>query len=327
MGKFADELLERFPDEPPPSWKPFSVAGLIQRVIDETHANPNMKQHGETHLFTLLRLQKLPIGAKDARKLTRQDIIEFAKSLRSKVKAATVAQYVGYLGGVLDTSSATWDDCSEVSRECIRKARPFLQKNGLIGKSEPRKVRPAEEQLERLEAYFDERASHGKVKLKRLGDLIRFSVISSRRRGELCRMTHGDVQPPIYWVRDMKHPTKKKGNDKFFILTAELEAIIRRQPRLRPNDPSERIWPYSPPSVTQAYIAAKKALGITGIRLHDNRGEAITRSLLSGMPPEDVRVMVSGHDNTRILEKVYDRRDALAVARAKYPHLLERPGS
>ena len=325
MSKFADELLSKFPDVPAVSYAPYSVGWIVQRVIDETRANPSMKQHGETHLFTLRRLQVLPIGAKDARKLTRQDIIEFAKSLRATVKAATVAQYVGYLGGALDTASATWDECSEVSRECIRKARPFLQKNGLIGKSEPRKVRPAEEQLERLEAYFDDRVQHGKVKLKRMGDLIRFSVLSSRRRGELCRMTHGDVdyERRIYWVRDMKHPTKKKGNDKFFILTAELEAIIRRQPRLRPDDPKERIWPYSPPSVTQAYIAAKKALGITGIRLHDNRAEAISRALLK-MPPEDVRVLVSGHDNTRILEKVYDRRDALSIASAKYPHLLER---
>ena len=110
--------------------EPFSVAWIVKRVIEETAANPQMKQLGETHLFTLRRLQVLPIGAKDARKLTRQDIIEFAKSLRATVKAATVAQYVGYLGGALDTASATWDDCSEVSRECIRKARPFLQKNG-----------------------------------------------------------------------------------------------------------------------------------------------------------------------------------------------------
>lgn len=308
-------------------FKAFSVAWIIQRVIDETRDNPSMKQHGETHLYSLRRLQREAIGTKDARTMTRQDVIEFAKHLRKTVKPCTVNQMLSYLGVVLDTASATWEDCEKVSREPIRKAMPFLKKNGIVNKGEPRKVRPTDEQLERIKAWFDQQAAHPKMKLKRMSDLVEFSVLSSRRRGELCRMTHGDVdyEKRIYWVRDMKHPTKKKGNDAFFILTADLEAIIRRQPRMRPEDPSERVWPYNVSSVTQAYIRAKKALGITGIRLHDNRGESITRALLSGMPPEDVRLIKSGHKNTVVLEKNYDRRDALAVAEAKYPHLLERP--
>ena len=307
-------------------FQPFSIAWLIQRVIDETRANPHMKQHGETHLFTLRRLQKLPIGAKDARNLDREDIIEFAKSLRAKVKGCTVAQYIGYLAGVLDEASATWRDCKEISRLPIVAALPYLRKHNLVGKADKRAARPSEDQLERLKEWFREAAKHPKMKMKRMDDLIEFSVLSSRRRGELCRITHGDVdyEKRIYWVRDMKHPTKKKGNDHFFILTAEMEAIIRRQPRLLPGDPTERIWPYNPASVTQAYIRAKKALGITKIVFHSNRGEAITRMLLAGMPPEDVRVLYSGHTNNAMLESRYDKRDALAVAEAKYPELLQR---
>ena len=285
-----------------------------------------IKPLGESHYFTLRRIQRETIGQKIAGELKKSDIIDYARARRLKVCPASVTQDLTYLGGVLKYAGSAWDDCEEVSDSALRAARPMLVKLQLVGKSSPRKQRPTDEQIERLKSYFDARASHGKVQLKRMSDLIEFAIRSSRRRGELCRMTHGDVdyEKHIYWVRDVKHPTKKKGNDKAFVLWPDLEDIIRRQPRMS-DDPKERIWPYNPPSVTQAYIAAKKALGIKDIRFHDNRGRAISDWLLKGLPPEDVRIAISGHNDTRILETVYDRRNASEILQAKYQKLMERP--
>lgn len=332
MGKFADELLPKFADDPKPTladFKPYTVAWVIQRVLDDVASNPEMKQYGESHYYALLALQRRPIASKDARKLGRADIIEHCKWRRAggagkKVGAATVNQDLTYLRGVLEYANSTWPDCEEVKIGAIAEALPYLRKHGLTGKSIPRKRRPTDEEIERLLAYFVERNSKPRVEVKAMPDIIAFALVSSRRRGEICRITHGDVdyEKKIYWVRDLKHPTKKKGNDKSFILWPELEQIIRRQPRMNPSDPSERIFPFNGKSVGMIYTEGKKALGIQNLRFHDNRRDAISKWLLK-MPPEDVRIAVSGHDNTKILETNYDGRNSLELIREKHSGLVQ----
>lgn len=316
-------------DEPKlADFKPFTVAWVIQRVIEDVRANPEMKQHGESHLYTLRRLQRSPLGAKDARKLSRQDVIEYAKERRKDVCAATVNQDITYLGGSLDHANSTWDDCEQVTRAPLEAARPYLFKHKLVGKSVPRKRRPTDEEIHALLAYFRKQQSHHCTKVN-MEQVVLFGLASSRRIGEICRITHGDVDyvNKVYWVRDMKHPTRKKGNDKKFVLWPELEEIIKRQPRLDPRNPNERIFPYEKKTCSARYTLAKKPGaatpdGIENLRLHDNRRDCISRYLLV-MPPEDVRLAVSGHDNTKILESNYDGRDTSEVMREKYAHLMK----
>ena len=304
------------------------ITQLIDRFIAEMNGTPQMvgiKPLGESHYFALRRLQREQIAQKTAVELKKQDVIDYARMRRTKVQPCTINQELTYLRGVLKYAESAWED-GDVSDKAIRNALPMLIKLQLIGKANRRTQRPTDEQIQRIKAWFDQQATHPKMKLKRMADLIEFAIRSSRRRGELCRMTHGDVdyEKHIYWVRDVKHPTKKKGNDKAFILWPELEEIIRRQPRLS-SEPSERIWPYHAASVTQAYIRCKKALGIKDIRFHDNRGRAISDWLLKGLPPEDVSRAISGHSDTRILETVYDRRSPSEILQAKYLSLMQRP--
>lgn len=329
MGKFADQLAPKFADSTEPKLSDFkqgSVAWVLQRYIEEmdgTAGGVPVKPLGESHRCTLRVIQRMPIGAKLAEKLTKTDIIDMAKALRTKgLKPATVNQYITYLRGPLAYAPAAWEGCEEVSAECVAKARPFLKKYNLCGKASPRKRRPTDEEVGRLLAYFEVQDKRDRTKIKMV-DVVAFALASSRRRGEIVRITHGDVdfEKKIYWVRDLKHPTKKKGNDKSFILWPELEVIIKRQPRRNPNDPQERVFPFDGKSVGKRYIDAKKALGIKDLRFHDNRRDCISRYLLI-MPPEDVRLAVSGHDNTKILETSYDGRDTLEIMREKYPHLV-----
>ena len=308
-------------------FKPFSVAWIIQRVIEEVASNSSsMKQYGQSHLACMRRMQREPIGKVDARKLTKQDVVEFAKFLRSgknrpkAVIAATVQQYLSYLGTTLDYAGSTWDDCNDITRAPLIAAKPFLKKQGLIGKSTPRKRRPTDDEIARLMAHFDKQAKHPKTRI-RMSFVFAFALVSSRRLGEICRITHGDVDYAnrVYWVRDVKHPTKKKGNDKSFVLWPELEEIIKRQPRIT-TDPHERIFPFNAHSASQCFREGREKLGITGLRFHDSRREAISRWLKT-LSPQDVRIAVSGHETTQILERVYDGRDALEFVREKMAKL------
>lgn len=302
-------------------FKPFSAAWIVQRVIDETRANPEMKQYGESKLSALRLLQRMPIGKCDARKLSRQDIIEFAKQRRAgyqgrkPVTPQTINQYLSYFGDALDYAGSTWDDCSDITKAPIVAAKPFLKKNGLIGKSVPRKRRPTDDEIVRLLDHFDKQAKHPKTKI-RMSEVYAFALVASRRLGEICRITHGDVdyEKKVYWVRDLKHPTKKKGNDKPAVLWPELEEIIKRQPRMS-DAPSERIFPFNSHSASQSFRNGRKKLGIVGLRFHDSRREAISRWLHKGLTPRQVAKAISLHETTTILERNYDGGDALEIVR------------
>ncbi len=298
-------------------FKEFTVAWAIQWFIDAMNGwsgKRAVKPLGDSHFYTLRRLQQSPISKKDARKLTEEDIIEHCQMRIETVVAATINQDVGYLHGALKYVRAAPGGCREIKASVIHDVRPFLVKNGYIGKSSPRTRLPTDDEITRL---LERAARPSKKKFKNfiyaMPDIIAFALVSARRVGEICSITHSDVDwehkddagnaAPIYWVRDMKHPTKKKGNDAAFTLFPELAEIIRRQPR-KPGD--DRIFPFRKQSVSAKYTRFKKELGILDLRFHDNRGEAIT-NWLKKLTPQKVRKFVSGHKTGAIFDRVYDR--------------------
>lgn len=318
-----------------------TLAWVIQRVMDDIKAqesNPDVKQLGTTHMYGLKYLQRMPIGKSTAAKLTRADFIEFAKWRRSlpntrggNCGAATAKQGISYISGVLKYACSTWDDCDNLVPVLVQldAANKFLSKRGVIAKSKPRDRRVEDDEVVAILDYY--RRHPGRV--LRMPEVIAFCLASGRRRGEVCRITWGDVdfENQVYWVRDVKHPTKKKGNDKEFILFPVIEQIIRRQIRQRPDDPKERIFPFIPECVSQSFITAKKAIAaetgnqaILSLRLHDHRAEAISKWLLVLDSIEDVAMCVSGHDNLKTLKAHYDRRKPMELVKTKYPALMQK---
>jgi integrase len=298
---------------------PGTVAALIERFIAEMDL-PGMKKLGETHAYSLRAVSRRSIGPKIAATLKRPDFIAYARERRQWVKPATVNQDITYLSGVLKYASSAWEDCEAVGDAVaqLEAAKPFLQKHNLIGKAMPRKRVATDEEVVMLLDYY---AAHPGRKL-RMPDFIAAGLSTTRRRGELCRMMHGDIDwnrkdehgnpTPMYMIRDLKHPTKKDGNHKWFPLFPEFAEIIKSQPRKDPNDPEERVFPFIPECVSQSFITAKKAIAkaagnqaILTLRLHDSRRRAITMWLAKLKSPHKVK-LISGHETTHILERVYD---------------------
>lgn len=286
-----------------------SVGWIIERFIREMNGldtGKPVKPLGLSHLYTLRTLQRAPIGAVRASALTKHQVIDHCKERGKIVKPATVAHDVGYLSGVLKYAPSAWDDCEEVSNAPVLLALPFLAKHEYIGKSIPRKRVPTDDEITLLLNYFSVPPKKDRQNIIKMPDMIAFALVSTRRISEICRITHGDIdwQRKMYWVRNLKHPRFKAGNHKEFAMLDPIPEIIARQPRLRPDDPNERVFPYNAKSVGAKYTLAKKALGIVNLRFHDNRREAITR-WLKFLPPHKVK-MISGHETTFILERVYD---------------------
>lgn len=283
------------------------VKELIERfIVDMNGADglSGIRPLQSSHMYCLRRLQKTAFGAKDALALADDDYVAHVKWRRQSVGAATAQHDITFWRGVVQWARASWKDCKELSIAPLNDAMPVLRKYGLVGKSKPRNKRPSADELDMLTRYLHAQDERAKIKVV---PCLLFALESSRRRGEICRLRWGDVDfaARTYMIRDMKHPTMKKGNHKTFALTPTLAEIIRRQPRLT-DSPDERVFPYNDKSLGARYTLAKKALGIKDLRFHDNRREAISR-WLEKLPPHEVR-LISGHENTIILERVYDGR-------------------
>ena len=297
------------------SWQ-YSVGELVERYITEM-GEPGMRPVGVSQKYTLRAVGRSRLGEKNAGALKKSDVIDYCRELRARICPATINQHVSYLNGVLKYAGAAWEDCEDVSGAAITAAKPFLVKHGLISKSTPRNRVPTEDEEARLLDYFKAHDQNPRVTIKMV-PMILFALASSRRISEICRIQHGDIDwgrkddkgnpTPMYMVRDLKHPTKKQGNNKWFPLLDPMPEIIRMMPRLTPEAPDERVFPYNAKSAGASYTEAKKQLGIVNLRFHDNRRLSITRWLAVFKSPHKVK-LISGHETTQILERVYDATD------------------
>lgn len=297
-------------------WRKFSIAAIIERFIvamDGTPEKNGLRTLGDSHRYALRAIQRTAFGQLDARKYKKQDVKDYCnwRFHTEGVCAATINQNVCYVSGALEFAASEWDDCDDVTVKPIRKARKSLMAHNLIGKGTRRKRVPTTDEIARLKAYLAEGDKTSKI---RMVEVFEFALWSTRRISEICRMTHGDIDwehvdetgewAPMYTVRDLKHPTKKKGNDKTFPMLDPLPEIILRQPRLNANDPTERVFPFNAKSCGRRYTEAKKVLGIENLHFHDNRREGTTR-WLKKFPPHKVK-LITGHEKTDQVETTYD---------------------
>lgn len=307
-----------------------SLAALCIRVRADIAAHLKQRQLSDRFKYHLDLIGRSSIGRKVALKLTEQDVITYARERAEQVGKATCKHDLRTITFVLKHAKMTWAEYKDAPLKAVEDAMPYLIKNGIAGQGNVRERKCSPEEKAALIGYFVTENARGRNEIRAMPDIIEFALISARRRSEICRITWEDVdfERQIYWVRDVKHPTKKAGNDKSFLLWPELEAIIRRQPRIE-GEP--RIFPFNGNVIGQKFCHAKKQLAaampeIRTLRFHDLRGTAISMWILRGLTIEEVRVAVSGHDTNQILERVYDRRDASDLAgKPKFASLLERP--
>ena len=317
-----------------------TVAALIERYITEMATSPEMKPCGESQTYTLRAMARTPLGEKLALKITKSDVIAYCRMRRQQfvinttrlVTPMTVGKEVSCLGVVLKyAGSGAWEDCFDVSSAAVDAAKKFLVKHGLISKGNHRTRVPTDDELRRITEYLKDLESRGRSTISYIPVLL-FALASTRRLGEICRMTYGDIDwdhkdkdgnpAPMYVIRDVKHPTKKKGNDVRFALLDPMPEILRMQKRLT-DDPAERVFPYNPKSISQGYIEAKKKLGIEGLRFHDNRREATTRWLAILKDPALVK-FITGHTTGKMVETTYNATDSVAAPHAAFAEFVKR---
>lgn len=276
----------------PESW--FTESMLMRDYLPMyLQASPEIRG---SQLCRLNAMQRESIGKCVAPPSAKQ-VIDYVKERRLTVAASTAAQDVIYLRGALEYAKYGLG-IDGISAQAITEALPILRRQRLIGASQRRSQRPTEEQTRAILAHVGPGIN---------ADVIEFQDKSARRISETCRAMHGDLQGMTLLVRDMKHPTMKRGHNVRVAIPEEAYAIIQRQPRLT-NDPQERIFKASAKTVQAAYHRACVRLGYS-LHLHDHRGHCLTRLLESGRSIQHV-LLVSGHTSPNMLLTKYNKLKA-----------------
>ncbi len=167
------------------------------------------KAPGRSKSATLEMLQRR-WGALRIRDLDRERLIRFGRD-RAKEGAGpmTVGMDIGAIKLIVTHVAAVHG--IEISAEPVQQARIALNRLGLVGKSNERDRRPAEEELLRLFARFDASPTQIIPMIR----IIKFAIATAMRQEEICRVTWSDLnaRTKMLTIRDRKDPRAKKGND------------------------------------------------------------------------------------------------------------------
>jgi integrase len=276
-----------------------TVAWLIEKYIAEK-SKPGRRPMGLSQLYTLRLVQRSLIGKVIAAQLKPSDFIDHCATRiagvlgRPAVKPPTAKQDMTFLVVVLRHAEEIWE-IPGVNLLAWRKAKRQLVSEQLIGKSSPRDRLPADEELDRLRAYFTARQKDPRTKIDMLL-VMEAELTTGRRISELCRIErqHVNVEERTCWIYDLKN-SKGKGFHAEFALIEGAWELFERRLREIPDDPKALLFPFNPHSCSAKYTNAKHALGIKGLRMHDNRAECFVRLLEKGYSKEQVQKGVSLH--------------------------------
>lgn len=259
-----------------------TFAETIKKYVSESR-----KQIGKTKAQVLNTVASTSLAKRRGSTISSADWVQFAKDLG--VQPQTAGNYLSHVSSIYQIARPAWG--YQLDPQVIDDARRVCKSLGLTARSAERDRRPTIDELDKLMVHF------GRVKRKDaipMQLVICYAIFSTRRQEEITRQTFEDLdeQQPDIWVRDMKHPGEKVGNDVRCAVTPEALAIIVN--RRKPADQVGRIFPHNAESISRAFTDACALLGIDDLHFHDLRHDGISRLFELGWTIPNVAT-VSGH--------------------------------
>ena len=264
-----------------------TVGDVFGRFIEDRQKT---KPLGESHLRSLEKMARSPLGDVIASKLLASDVVAYCESRLSSVTPQTINQDVVYLRGALGEDSA----------EVIDEALAVLRARNMVGKSTPRARRVTHAEYDALIAYFQKQGRHKKTKIP-MGEIMEFAAWSGRTLGDILTVRWGDVDLE-------KGRCRWPGTKEDSPLLERAADVLRARREKYPNATAgDNIFPYNAHSASQTFRNAKKDLAETTLKGTDNltfndfRYDAVTRLLEKGHHPHIV-ARATGQDIKKVDE-------------------------
>ncbi|HEY8356055.1 MAG TPA: tyrosine-type recombinase/integrase, partial [Ramlibacter sp.] len=260
---------------------------LLHEVIAQYELETK-RDVGRTKKQVLKTIRESSLGKLRCSEATSQALVAWAQQLGQEREPQTVQNYVSHLASVFAIAKPAWG--YPLDQQAMTDARAVMVKMALTARSATRDRRPTLDELDQLLEHFtrQRRQRHEAIPM---AALLVFCLFSTRRIDEACRIQWKDLDEKRseVWVRDMKHPGEKIGNDVLVTLPPEALQVVLAQPRT-----AGRIFPYSSKSASTAFTRAAAFLGIEDLHMHDLRHEGVSRLFELGWTIPQAAT-VSGH--------------------------------
>ena len=217
------------------------------------------------------------IGELDVRHLTKQHFIQYRDDRLKVVKGGSVGSELSLIKRVLDTAVKKWGYGIPYN--------PIKDIEFPKG-SNARTRRLASDEKERLLTA---------ASLQRniyIASIIEFAIETGMRRSEILKLRWCDVDLENGFAS--LYDTKN-GEDRRVPLTKRCIEVLQTVPQT-----DEQVFPISVTCLRLAWNRARNKAGITDLRFHDLRHEAVSRFFEMGMSVPEV-ALISGHKDVRQL--------------------------
>ncbi len=254
-----------------------TVADLIDRYVAAVFS---LKPWGESKTNTLRQIQRSAFGDLDAASVVAADIIDHCRQQSEQSSPATAMQHYIYIRGVWSVARDLLRVPAQFSE--VEAAQRTMIKLGIISKSKQRDRRPTVEEMTDLVSLAYKRRKKWESRNYKRGDLIPmdkvlvFAMFSGRRQDEIGRIRRSqtDHERQRVLVPDMKHPTKKKGNDVWCAVPDRAWQVLMSMP----DTGGDRWFPYFPRTLGDRFRQLLKETGHydsdgDNLRFHDLRHE------------------------------------------------------
>jgi len=258
------------------SLKHITLSNLIDRYLSEITPR---KKSVEKETYRLKRIQRHRLAAKNLRDISPGDFAKYRDERLSIVGSQVVRHELNVLGHMFGLAIREW------SIPLPQNPIQFIQKPS---PSRPRKRRLMQGEYEALRnASISSKATY-------LWSLVDLAIQTGMRRGELLKAEWRDLD---LHAQTLTLIDTKNGDDRSIPLNKRAKQIL-----LEISRSDDRIFPVTSVAVRQAWDRLRKRTGITDLRFHDLRHEAISRFFEQGLSLPEVAV-ISGHRDYRMLAR------------------------
>jgi integrase len=222
-------------------------------------------------------------------KLTAADIAAFRDHRLRSVAGPTVRKELNLLGHLLKIGRCEWG--ANVKPDLVASVRKPENAQG-------RDRRPSSEEFLRVHQELQ------KSKNPMVADVALFAMVTGMRRGEVLSLDWENIDLPNQTAR---LPLTKNGECRVVPLGPRAKAVLARQIEKHPSRSEGskeklkgRVFNVSANAIRLAWGRATRRAGVSDLRFHDLRHEAISAFFEMGLSVPEV-ALISGHKDARML--------------------------